>query len=215
MSDNMRDLGNAGLGNVGAPAQKLLDQLETLRSKAPAIEEPTLEPDPTEIRLEEWDERVWKRFRAADLEDFTHSIRQTALAAVAEKKSVVIVGPVGVGKTHLAVAIAKNAFLRSQSVYLTPVIDLLDALRPDGGEAPSLVSPTWVVLDDLGAEKATEWTMERLFMLVNQRWLQEKPTIVTTNLTRPDLEAAVGARTASRLMDDATIILLEGGDRRA
>jgi DNA replication protein DnaC len=57
-------------------------------------------------------------------------------------------------------------------------------------------------LDDLGAEKPTDWAREQLYAIVNERWQDERSVMLTTNVTDLDeLRARVGARTVSRLLE--------------
>ena len=58
-----------------------------------------------------------------------------------------------------------------------------------------------LVLDDLGAEKTTEWAESTLYLIIDRRNRDEKWTIVTSNLTLPEIEQTLGARIASRLSD--------------
>lgn len=72
-----------------------------------------------------------------------------------------------------------------------------------------------LVLDDLGAERATEWVQERIYVLINERYERMRSTIVTTNHPSLDsLAGAVGQRSVSRLMESATVIPVSGHDRR-
>jgi DNA replication protein DnaC len=70
------------------------------------------------------------------------------------------------------------------------------------------------VLDDLGAEKPSEWTCEKLLELVDERYVQARPTIVTSNLPPNKLSTHVGERVASRLAEMCTVVPVVGQDRR-
>lgn len=96
-------------------------------------------------------------------------------------------------------------------------VELLDLLRPGGPEGAlyDLADLELLILDDLGSERPTEWTAERLYALVNRRWLEERPTIVTSNLASGELQQAVGPRVYSRLVGNGSVgIGLSGPDRR-
>jgi DNA replication protein DnaC len=108
-----------------------------------------------------------------------------------------------------------------------PVVELLDALRP-GGDPETLAQAVTVdvlILDDLGTEKPTEWTFERLYAVVNRRWLEELPTVGTSNLPAsrksapdgydgPTLDEVLGPRMFSRLVGGSVPIRMSGPDRR-
>jgi len=130
--------------------------------------------------------------------------------------NVLLLGTVGVGKTHTACALAREAWEAGRGVWFQPVVELLDRLRPDG-DPNAMDKATGVdvlVLDDLGGERPTDWTGERLYAIVNRRWLEQRPTIVTANLSAPDLERAVGPRVWSRLYHQAIRLAIGGDDRR-
>ena len=119
----------------------------------------------------------------------------------------VLSGGYGVGKTHLAAAIAHERLASGQSVFFSIVPDLLDHLR--AAFAPSSEMPYdelfdkvreagVLVLDDLGAENATAWATEKLFQIINYRYNYRMPTVVTTNNR---LLAHMDERIRSRLSD--------------
>ena len=119
----------------------------------------------------------------------------------------VLSGGYGVGKTHLAAAIANHQLTRGAHVFFSIVPDLLDHLRATF--APSSDAPFdemfdrvreagLLVLDDLGAENSTAWATEKLFQLINYRYNFRMPTVVTTNHR---LLAHMDERIRSRLSD--------------
>lgn len=138
-------------------------------------------------------------------------------------RNLVLLGAVGVGKTYAAAAATRLAVMDGWYAAFWPVVDLLDALRPGTeGEGASVLEGCkevqLLVLDDLGAERPTDWTAERMYSLVNDRWLNERPIIVTSNLSasggRGPFVDAVGPRMYSRLVDGAVIAQAAGEDRR-
>lgn len=215
---------------LGKTVEQILEEQRAAPSAAEVAAWAEADEKAAEIRqLEraesEWAERIPRRFRDARLNDFDFSgdaaIDQIIadLDAWADQRSrsnVVILGPVGVGKTHLAVGAARLRHFNGEFVSFWPVVELLDALRPGGDEtaADRARDAAVLVLDDLGAERPTDWTAERMYALVNRRWLDERPIICTTNLPVEDLNAAVGPRLYSRLAHDALPIRLAGKDRR-
>ena len=134
----------------------------------------------------------------------------------------VLSGGYGVGKTHLAAAIAHERLASGQSVFFSIVPDLLDHLR--AAFAPSSETPYdelfdkvreagVLVLDDLGAENATAWATEKLFQIINYRYNYRMPTVVTTNNR---LLAHMDERIRSRLSDRSFVrnVAIESGDYR-
>ncbi len=115
-------------------------------------------------------------------------------------------GGYGVGKTHLAAAIGNEVIARGGEALFILAPDLLDHLRasfsPTSPESydelfDRLKNTPLLILDDLGAESATPWAQEKLFQLLNHRYLRRLPTVITTNRPLNALEP----RIRSRLLD--------------
>lgn len=120
-------------------------------------------------------------------------------------------GQCGSGKTHLAAAIANIQFQQGTLVLFAVVPKLLDHLR--GAFAPTsgttydaifdkVCEAGMLVLDDLGAEHSTPWAQEKLFQIINHRYMYQLPTVITTNL---DLINDLDDRVRSRLTDISTV----------
>lgn len=128
-------------------------------------------------------------------------------------------GGVGSGKTLLAGAIANALQSRGVRVAFVVVPDLLDLLR-SSYDAPkdlgSFAHDTWeaareaplLILDDLGAHNYTEWTLNRLYSLINYRFNHLLPLVVTTNISLEDMQGYLGERTTSRLIQMCRIYRL-------
>jgi len=145
-----------------------------------------------------------------------------------DKRGLFITGPAGTGKTHLATALfrknlGRTAFLKNGypelSATWASVPDVLLRLRAtfdgEGRESDvtaELANVRLLVLDDLGAEKASEWTALALYTIISRRVNWMRPTIITSNLTLAEIDAA-DPRLASRL-GGMTVLLLRGEDRR-
>jgi DNA replication protein DnaC len=121
-------------------------------------------------------------------------------------------GPVGTGKTSLAILVAKAAKDAGRSYAVFPVPRLLaeikrtfdrDASDSYMGFFRRLCTVDLLVLDDLGAEKQTEWVLEQLYSIVNERWQDRRSIVVTTNVPDPDPEAPL------RLLKQGTTQLQE------
>ena len=138
-------------------------------------------------------------------------------------RGVYFCGDVGTGKTHLAVAVMNELIKRKRvpSLFVT-VPELLDNLRGtynDPGRnldewMDAVKNADFLVLDDLGSEKPTEWVRERLFVVINHRYREQLPTLFTSNIGPKDLAAQLGERTASRIIAMCDWISLEGEDYR-
>ncbi len=107
-------------------------------------------------------------------------------------------GPVGTGKTSLAILVAKAARDAGRSYAVYPVPRLLAEIKRTFDRDASdtymsffrrLCTVDILVLDDLGAEKQTEWVLEQLFSIINERWQDRRSIVVTTNIPDPDPDA--------------------------
>lgn len=134
----------------------------------------------------------------------------------------IILGPVGTGKSHLASAILNHLRQRQVAGLLkVDVSELLNEMRntvAEGQPAGSLLEAAkaaeLLVLDDLGQEYQTEWARSVLGELINARYLDRRPLIVTTNLDLEALQRALGERVSSRLLGTSKVLVVEGADYR-
>lgn len=136
--------------------------------------------------------------------------------------SLLLIGGVGSGKTHQAYGVVRAlsaSGLQCQWLFTTAA-DLYALLRPSSlqGDSEAVLRKysriTLLVLDDLGASKASEWTEEINYRLINYRYENELPTLITSNLPAKQIPSALGQRVSSRLAEMATTVPLVGGDRR-
>lgn len=127
-------------------------------------------------------------------------------------------GPVGTGKTGLAIgALWEINELSAGSVAFWSAPDLFDQMRPGAPEPDPMARAKRVgilVLDDLGVEKASDWVRERLYVLIDARYGDELPTIVTSNRGLPSLAETLGDRIVSRLGECMTPVFVDGADQR-
>ncbi len=114
-------------------------------------------------------------------------------------------GGYGCGKTHLAAAVANYAVGMGVPTLFLTVPDLLDTLRFAYNDADTTFEDRFdeirnaklLVLDDFGTQNTTGWAQEKLFQIINYRYINKLPTVVTTNLALDEIEA----RISSRLLD--------------
>jgi len=113
-------------------------------------------------------------------------------------------GGFGCGKTHLASAIANYAVEMGVPTLFLTVPDLLDMLRFSFDSADTtfenrfneIRNASLLVLDDFGTQNATGWAQEKLFQIINYRYINKLPLVITTNLSLDEIEARIRSRLA-------------------
>ena len=127
-----------------------------------------------------------------------------------------LIGGSGTGKTQLAAGIANRLMERGEAVFFAFVPDLLDHLRatfgPDADVSydelfEQVKSVPVLVLDDLGTHGSTPWAEEKMYQVLNHRYLNELPTIVTSSIAADRLDA----RLQQRLLDPRTSRVMDLG----
>jgi DNA replication protein DnaC len=126
-------------------------------------------------------------------------------------------GGYGCGKTHLAVSIANHRLAQGENVLFITAPDLLDHLRSTYSPSSEVEydemfdrvrNVPLLVLDDLGAESATPWAQEKLFQLVNHRYLHKFPTVMTTNVELDRIDPRIRSRLLDQQLTHSVRILL-------
>lgn len=141
------------------------------------------------------------------------------------RPNLILFGPVGSGKTGLAWGLVRELCERGVPARMLNFRDHLAATRNAfrTGDPPDLAARRVAVLclDDLGAERPTDWARDELATLVEERYQRELPTIVTSNYAPSEIAArlghddrVIGERIVSRLVDGAWQIRFRSEDRR-
>jgi DNA replication protein DnaC len=133
-------------------------------------------------------------------------------------------GDVGTGKTTLAMIVSKAALDAGRSVAIYSLPRLLAEIRKTFDEGSKrtyldllerLSTVDLLHVDDVGAERTSEWVLEQLYAIVNSRYEDERAMAITTNLPHDKLIEQIGERTVSRLIEICGDPLpLYGHDRR-
>lgn len=132
-------------------------------------------------------------------------------------------GREGTGKTHIAIAILKEVIARGYTGLYWNVPELFLELRRLMAEKAELTEADLfdealradlVVLDDLGAERTSDYVLDRLYLMINGRYQNDKATIITTNRTKEELRTQVGPRILSRICEMCVEMEFPDGDYR-
>jgi DNA replication protein DnaC len=188
------------------------------------------------------DARIPPRYQRCSLDKFITYPNEELLRAIeyakrfvgafpASHKGLMLIGPPGIGKTHIAVSVLREviakagvrglyydtrALLRDIRSTYNPALQMaeMDVIRP-------VMEAELLVLDDLGAERLTDWVEETIGLIVNTRYNERRPTIFTSNYEDiPDegemnsLLVRVGFRLHSRLKEMCDFLEYDGPDYR-
>jgi DNA replication protein DnaC len=131
-------------------------------------------------------------------------------------------GHVGTGKTTLAMLVSKAASDAGRSVAIYSLPRLLNEIRDTHRAERShvdlldrLTAVDLLHIDDVGAERTTDWVLEELYSIVNSRYEDKRSIVITTNiLDREALCEQITARTVSRLTEMCDELPLLGHDHR-
>jgi DNA replication protein DnaC len=131
------------------------------------------------------------------------------------------VGPTGTGKTTLAMLVSQAALKRGRSVAIYSLPRLLNEIRDTHRAERShvdlldrLTEIDLLHVDDVGAERTTDWVLEELYSIVNARYEDQRSMVITTNLDHDQLSTQISERTVSRLTEMCMQLPLHGHDRR-
>ena len=135
-----------------------------------------------------------------------------------------IYGTVGTGKSFLSVCVANELLKKGHSVIYFSAKGLFEALATyafdykSKGELQGLYDDLFncdlLVIDDLGTERPTQFTLTELFSLLNERDIRKKSTIFTTNLSLEQLQGTYSDRIMSRIISNYKLLKLSGQDIR-
>ena len=132
-------------------------------------------------------------------------------------------GPAGAGKTYMVSAIANRLMERLTPVIVISSLGILNKIKDNYGRygsegevqiINSLKTASLLVIDDLGAENNTEWATTTLYQIVDSRYRNNKPMIVTTNLSPEKLQEKLGQRTYDRISEMCVPMKYDGTSRR-
>ncbi len=134
--------------------------------------------------------------------------------------NLLFLGGVGLGKTHLTLAIISGVIKKGYMSVYGPADSLFTTIEKEKfsgenkGSYENMLNCDLLVIDDLGTEMANSFTKSALYNLVNTRLLTKKPTIINTNLTLKEIESIYSPRIASRLIGNFNANKFLGSDIR-
>jgi len=147
--------------------------------------------------------------------------RPVCMQALTDKRGIFIDGNTGTGKTHLAVACLHWLIPQTNVSYrFLPTSELMLELKAsfsrDGekGVLDHHRKPTVLVLDDIGAEKVSDWSRQMFYTLIDRRYRDMSITIITSNLSLAKISELIDDRISSRIPEMCEVVHLTGPDKR-
>lgn len=147
--------------------------------------------------------------------------REYAEGFTTESNSLLFFGATGLGKTHISLAIANKVIQKGFGVVYGTAQNLLTRLEKerfgrieDADTESLLLDCDLLILDDLGTEFTTGFTVAEVYNILNTRELSGKPTIINTNLSLSELEEKYTTRISSRILGKYNIYQFVGNDQR-
>jgi len=137
--------------------------------------------------------------------------------------SLMFIGGIGTGKTHLAVAIAHRVMSFGHSVMYETAFDLVtrmrDCMRRDAETSTTAMMDAYgaidlLVLDEIGIQGATDDVRAHLTNVIDRRYRNARPTIIISNLDRESLAQYLGDRIADRLRERASVVIFDWESQR-
>lgn len=167
-----------------------------------------------------------ERYKDSKFEDVPQNVKILVDEMFKTRKGIYIYGSVGSGKTHIAYAIRKyvseerkpkfESYFYNMSRLLYDIKQGFDASKKVSSfEVENIFNLKGILfIDDLGAERLTDWVQDTIYGIVNDRYEKMYPVIFTSNLNPQQLADRVGDRVASRIVGMCNLIEITGDDKR-
>jgi len=175
------------------------------------------------------------KFKNAKIDNSSKIVRDYYYQGEYKEKGLFLFGDYGVGKTYNVYALAKCLIMDDVDVWVFNLPRLLNIIRTsfskqeaynedtgsttyafvkDMSGIEELIRKEILIIDDIGAEKPSDWVAEILYYLINSRYENMKTTIFTSNLSLDKLSDRIGDRIVSRIAEMCDVHEIKGVDRR-
>ena len=139
------------------------------------------------------------------------------------KANLLLIGTTGTGKTHISTAIAREIIEQGYDVIYDSIHNIISDFEDDKfksgysyteQKSEKYLECDLLIIDDLGTEFSSQFTISCIYNLLNSRMNHGKATLISTNLSAEELSSKYEGRIYSRLVGRSTVLLFEGEDRR-
>lgn len=154
-----------------------------------------------------------KMFAGARLDDFDDKYTEPVFNFISGDgwRSLVIIGPIGVGKTHMGCSII-HEWTKNKSALYTTALSMSREIIHAG--PIKYIEPSLLVIDEVGRQFDTEAEKQRVFEVVNERYQNERPTAFIGNVRMKDFADLMGAGALDRILESHDRVIFSGESRR-
>jgi len=160
------------------------------------------------------------RFRDKTLENYKN-INPKILEYISRENpnSLLLTGKSGTGKTHLAIGLYKKIILKNKTVKFIPFIEMIHEIKNSintdiNSKIDSFTKYDYLIIDDLGSEKTTDWIKEILYLIFDRIYREMRNVIITTNMTSSEMSERYDYKIVSRFSEMGYAITFNGKDYR-
>lgn len=155
------------------------------------------------------------KYKEATTDNLSEEIKEVIKKAIEENKGIFIYGDTGVGKTYAMHALANNKRAKVLN-FVELLVQFRDHIQNGCyfSRITDLVNEDYLFIDDIGAEKLSDFVVEFLYLVINKRYENEKRTVLSTNLSLEDFSKRYGDRLLSRVAEMCVIYEMKGEDKR-
>lgn len=155
------------------------------------------------------------RYTNATIDHLDEPLKALLEQAVQENKGIFLYGITGVGKTHFMQAIANIKRAKVEN-FVKMLVEFRYALQKGVyfDKLKELCNQDYLLIDDIGAEKTSDFVVEFLYLVINERYENGKRTVLTSNLTLDGFKERYGDRILSRIGEMCIIHEMQGTSRR-
>lgn len=155
------------------------------------------------------------RYKDATIEECDVKLKDAIKLAIEEKKGIFVYGNTGVGKTYFCYAVGNTKKIKVENFVLL-LSEFRDYMMKGfyNEKVKELCEADYLIIDDIGSEKVTDFVIEFIYTIVNRRYENQKRTILTTNLQFKEFGDRYGDRILSRIAEMCIMVELKGNDKR-